>query len=120
VFESELLRVSFTKDMWGRLLVPTGAIESDALSNNSNNDSSGVTLEERQAYGVQYNFCLNDEVGANKAAVDAPEWLVPQVFICISIHMYIYVYICVHMYSSMMYAYIHTYICMYVYILLYS
>jgi hypothetical protein len=125
VFDSELLRVSFTKDMWGRLLVPTGAIESDSFSNDSNNDSSGISLEDRQAYGVQYNFCLNDEVGANKAAVDAPEWLVPQVHRYVYKYIYewmsIYIYRYAHVYSKIgWYMYLELFIRIYLYVFLYT
>ena len=39
--------------------------------------NEGFTAEERSSYGLKYNFSLKDK--ANEAAVDAPEWLVPQV-----------------------------------------
>jgi hypothetical protein len=97
VFNSELLRVSFTKDMWGRLLVPTDTVCNGRLNDIRNDDNSRITLEEKQAYGVQYNYCLNDDFGANKAAVDAPEWLVPQVDIYVCT--FIYIYVC-HMNSK--------------------
>ena len=69
-FGSEVLKVSFTDDMWSRLLVPP-AVTTSMLS------AEGYTDAERASYGVKYNFSLKDK--ATEAAVDAPEWLVPQV-----------------------------------------
>ena len=69
-FGSEVLKVSFTDDMWSRLLVPP-IITPDMLS------AEGHADAERASYGVKYNFSLKDK--AAEAAVDAPEWLVPQV-----------------------------------------
>ena len=89
--DSELLKISFTDEMWGRLLEPpgcpshidTGSVASDALDININASAIGTdtinkySLKERSSYGLKYNFSLKDK--ANEAAVDAPEWLVPQV-----------------------------------------
>lgn len=69
-FGSEVLKVSFTDEMWSRLLVPP-AVNTSTLS------VEGYTDAERASYGVKYNFSLKDK--ATEAAVDAPEWLVPQV-----------------------------------------
>lgn len=69
-FGSEVLKVSFTDEMWSRLLVPPG-VTTNMLS------AEGYTDAERASYGVKYNFSLKDK--ATEAAVDAPEWLVPQV-----------------------------------------
>ena len=77
--------------MWGRLLEPPGCSSSTDISNiavdnakgNNNTAVTGIdtvdkySLTERSSYGLKYNFSLKDK--ANEAAVDAPEWLVPQV-----------------------------------------
>ena len=83
-FGSEVLKVSFTEEMWSRLLVPP-ALTPDMLSLERHTNTD--TDSERASYGVKYNFSLKDK--ATEAAVDAPEWLVPQVSIllyCTSLH----------------------------------
>ena len=93
-FGSEVLKVSFTEEMWSRLLVPP-ALTPDMLSleghTNTNTDS------ERASYGVKYNFSLKDK--ATEAAVDAPEWLVPQV----STVLYCTVLYCTVLYCTVLY-----------------
>ena len=89
--DNELLKISFTDEMWGRLLEPPGcsshidigSVASDDVDVNINASAIGTdtineySLKERSSYGLKYNFSLKDK--ANEAAVDAPEWLVPQV-----------------------------------------
>ena len=96
-FGNELVKISFKEDMWNRLLVPLSADEiiDENIKNSSNNIGNGdhnsncsnglkdlnkIDLfheREKSSYGVKYNFSLKDK--AEEAAVDAPEWLVPQV-----------------------------------------
>jgi hypothetical protein len=81
-FGSEVLKVSFTADMWDRLMVPPVAPDTDTDHDPDSDPSSSsppdkYSREERAAYGVKYNYLLKDKAG--EAAVDAPEWLVPQV-----------------------------------------
>jgi hypothetical protein len=102
---NEVLRISFSEPMWQRLLfssssspvtvTATAAASSSSSSSsyrtgNTTSDTGNVTgtgtgasseeeeeeEEERSAYGVQYDFALRDDAAA--AAVNAPEWLVPQ------------------------------------------
>lgn len=72
-FGSEVLKISFTTDMWDRLLVHPESVSDDVhpLKPETYLEQEGAS------YGVKYNFSLKDK--ANEAAVDAPEWLVPQV-----------------------------------------
>jgi hypothetical protein len=74
-FGSEVLKVSFTADMWDRLMVPP--VESPDTVTDPSSPPDKYSQAERAAYGVKYNFSLKDK--AEEAAVDAPEWLVPQV-----------------------------------------
>jgi hypothetical protein len=79
-FGSEVLKVSFTADMWDRLMVPPVTPDTDHDPDSDPSSPSPInnySREERAAYGVKYNYLLKDKAG--EAAVDAPEWLVPQV-----------------------------------------
>jgi ubiquinone/menaquinone biosynthesis C-methylase UbiE len=64
---NDVLRVSFTSENWSRLLQSPLAM---ALA------ADDLGSAERSSFGVQYDFALQDDVSA--AAVNAPEWLVPQ------------------------------------------
>ena len=89
-FGSEVLKVSFTEEMWSRLLVPP-VLTPDMLSLEGQTNTETDT--ERASYGVKYNFSLKDK--ATEAAVDAPEWLVPQVIILLY---------CTLLYSTLLYS----------------
>ena len=72
-FGSEVLKISFTNEMWDRLLVHLEIVSDDVPPSKS----EAYSEQEVASYGVKYNFALKDK--SNEAAVDAPEWLVPQV-----------------------------------------
>ena len=72
---NELLKISFTDEMWSRLLEPPG--HAPPKEDGRHAGQGTYSQAERSSYGVKYNFALKDN--AKDAAVDAPEWLVPQV-----------------------------------------